>query len=50
MTAAEELQQEAKIQNTKDIAKKMLHEGIDIHVIAKVTDFSLEEIEKLKTV
>ncbi len=48
MTAAEELQQEAKIETKNEIAKKMLIRGDDVKSIMEVTELSLNEIEILK--
>jgi len=39
---------EGKIEEKKEIAIKMIHEKIDEEIISKVTNLSLDEIEKLK--
>ena len=37
-----------KLEGKRDVALKMLDMGLDLNTVAKVTDLSLEELEKLK--
>jgi len=40
-------EEKGSIESKKEIAKKLLNEGIDINVISKVTELSNDEINKL---
>ena len=40
--------QEGKTEGKKDIALKMLNEGVELAFISKVTDFSLAELKRLQ--
>ena len=40
--------QQGKIENKKEIAKKMLEKNMDIEIIIEITGLTKEEIEKLK--
>ena len=39
---------EGKTEGKKDIALKMLNEGVELAFISKVTDFSLAELKRLQ--
>lgn len=41
---------EGKIETSLDIAQKMIKEGIDLNLIAKITGLSLDELKKLKNI
>lgn len=47
-TAKEEGKEEGKIEEKRAIAKNLLKENLDIHLIAQATGLSKEEIEKLR--
>ena len=48
MTMAERLRQEATHQAKLAVAQKLFKEVSDIKLIAKVTDLSISELEKIK--
>ncbi len=46
--AYKELVSKGREEREIEIAQKMIQEGLNLQVITKVTDLSLEEIEKIK--
>ena len=39
---------EGKIKNTKEIAKKMLNENVEIELISRITGLTMQELKKIK--
>ena len=48
MTFAEKLEERGIEQSKRDIALRMLNEGVELAFISKVTDLSLADLERLQ--
>jgi predicted transposase/invertase (TIGR01784 family) len=50
MTFAEKMEERGIEQGKRDIALRMLNEGVELAFISKVTDFSLAELKRLQEI